>query len=113
MIRKRLDAWADSGHLWRERAALVATLALIRRGKFDETFRLAARFRDHPHDLIHKATGWMLRESGKRDIESLRVFLAKWAAKLPRTALRYAIERMTPEECGRWLAVPSGKRKSR
>ena len=113
VIRKRLDAWADSGYLWRERAAMVATLALIRRGELGETFRLAARFRDHSHDLIHKAIGWMLREAGRRDREALRAFLAKWTPELPRTALRYAIERMTPEERGHWLAVPSGRRRSR
>ena len=113
VIRKRLDAWADSEHLWRERAAVVATLALIRRDELGETFRLAARFRDHPHDLIHKATGWMLREAGKRDIEALRIFLTKWAPVLPRTTLRYAIERMTPEERERWMSVPSKKRKNR
>ena len=105
-IRRRLDGWAGSGHLWRERAAVVATNALIRRGRLEETFRLAARFRDHPHDLIHKACGWMLREAGKRDIEALRAFLEKWAPELPRTALRYAIERMAPDERKRWLAVP-------
>jgi 3-methyladenine DNA glycosylase AlkD len=113
MIRKRLDAWADSGHLWRERAAVVATLALIRRGDLDETFRLAARFRDHPHALIHKATGWMLREAGRRDMEALRAFLAKWTPELPRTTLRYAIEHMTLEERGRWMAVPSKRKRGR
>ena len=69
-------------------------------------FRLAARFRDHPHDLIHKACGWMLREAGKRDLEALRAFLSKWAPELPRTALRYAIERMTPDERKQWMAAP-------
>lgn len=109
-IRARLDAWADSGHLWRERASMVATLALIRRGRLAETFRLAARFRAHPHDLMHKAAGWMLREAGKRDISALREFLARWTAALPRTTLRYAIERMEEEERKRWMAVPTLKK---
>ena len=61
---------------------------------------------DHPHDLIHKAVGWMLRECGKRDPDRLRAVLAAHRAAMPRTALRYAIERFGAPERARWLARP-------
>jgi 3-methyladenine DNA glycosylase AlkD len=103
-IRGLLFSWADSGNLWRERAAMVATYARQRMGGLDETFWLAEHFINHPHDLMHKASGWMLREAGKRDVEALRLFLAKFHRQLPRTALRYAIEHMDAEERARWMA---------
>jgi 3-methyladenine DNA glycosylase AlkD len=101
--RRFLDKWAGSGKLWRERAAMVSTLALIRMGILEDTFRLAERFITHPHDLMHKASGWMLREAGKKNLDALRGFLAVFHKRLPRTALRYAIERMTPAERGKWM----------
>jgi len=101
--RRFLKKWADSGNLWRERAAMVSTLALIRRDNFEDTFRLAEYFITHPHDLMHKASGWMLREAGKRDLDALRAFLTVFHARLPRTALRYAIERMDPAERKKWM----------
>ena len=64
---------------------------------------LAERLRGDSEDLLHKATGWMLREAGKRDVAALRTFLARQAAHLPRTALRYAIERLPPAERRKWL----------
>jgi 3-methyladenine DNA glycosylase AlkD len=88
-----LDRLAASGHLWRERTAVVATYAFIREGDFSHTFRLAEGFLCHPHDLMHKATGWMLREVGKRNKTALCAFLDKNAVCMPRTMLRYAIER--------------------
>lgn len=106
-VRRFLSGWAESGVLWRERAAMVSTHSRQRQGSLAETFWLAERFMTHPHDLIHKATGWMLREAGKRDIGALRDFLASFHQRLPRTALRYAIERMEPEERKRWLAKPA------
>ena len=101
--RRFLKGWADSGNLWRERAAIVATLALIRRGSLEDTFWLAEYFINHPHDLMHKACGWMLREAGKRDIDALRGFLDVFHSRLPRTALRYAIERMEEAERKKWM----------
>jgi 3-methyladenine DNA glycosylase AlkD len=98
-----LKTWADSGNLWRERAAIVSTNALIRQGCLEETFWLAEYFINHPHDLMHKATGWMLREAGKKDIKALRDFLTVFHRRLPRTALRYAIERMEPAERNKWM----------
>jgi 3-methyladenine DNA glycosylase AlkD len=103
-IRHLLLAWADSGNLWRERAAMIATHARQRMGSFDETFWLAERFIAHPHDLMHKAVGWMLREAGKRDIGALRAFLVQFHRHLPRTALRYAIEHMGADERKKWMA---------
>jgi len=101
--RRFLEGWADSGNLWRERAAIVSTLALIRRGSLEDTFWLTEHFINHPHDLMHKACGWMLREAGKKDIDALRGFLEVFHSRLPRTALRYAIERMEDAERRKWM----------
>jgi 3-methyladenine DNA glycosylase AlkD len=92
-----MDNLANSGELWSERMAMVATLAFIRIGDYEPTLRLAALFITHSHDLMHKASGWMLRELGIRKPEVLKGFLHKYASVMPRTMLRYAIEKM-PEE---------------
>lgn len=102
--RRFLAAWATSGHLWTERSAMVSVYPLQRMGSLDETFWLAEHFIEHRHDLMHKAMGWMLREAGKIDREALRRFLIAFHKKLPRTALRYAIEHMDPEERRKWMA---------
>lgn len=103
--RDILDRLADmEGRLWHQRVAMVSTLALICGGEYADTFRIAGRLLTHTHDLIHKATGWMLREVGKRGGRSeLVMFLNTNAARMPRTALRYAIEHFTPEERRRYL----------
>lgn len=95
---------AHSGHLWRERIAVMATFYFIRQGDFAETLKLAEFFLGHEHDLIHKAVGWMLREIGKRDFETEYAFLKKHYQKMPRTMLRYAIEKFDPELRRRFLA---------
>ncbi len=95
--RSVLDRLAGSKSLWEQRIAMVSTITFIRRGEFADTFRLAERFLTHPHDLMHKAAGWMLREVGKRDCAALTEFLRKHRLSMPRTMLRYAIERY-PEE---------------
>lgn len=82
-----------SKDLWRRRIAIVATLYFIRKGRFAETLELSELLLNDTHDLIHKATGWMLREVGKRDLGALEAFLERNASRMPRTALRYAIER--------------------
>ena len=101
-----LDSLARSPSLWKNRVAVVSTLAFIRRGELDDAFRLCAASLRHPHDLMHKAVGWMLRECGKRDAARLRAFLSEFAPTLPRTALRYAIERFPADERKRWLSLP-------
>ncbi|MCL2389754.1 MAG: DNA alkylation repair protein [Elusimicrobia bacterium] len=92
-----LDKLANSGHLWSERIAIVSNMYLIKRGEFAKIKEFAVKFINHKHDLIHKAVGWLLREMGKKDEVELCVFLDKYAKKMPRTALRYAIEKFTPE----------------
>jgi 3-methyladenine DNA glycosylase AlkD len=92
--RQILYDLAETGHLWSERVAVVSTMEFIRNGQFTDIFRLSERFLTHPHDLMHKACGWMLREVGKRDELALEEFLDEHLTKMPRTMLRYAIERM-------------------
>ncbi len=79
--------------LWENRIAIVTTMLFIRHGDFSHTLAIADRLMTHPHDLIHKAVGWMLREVGKRDRNLLESYLKPRLATMPRTMLRYAIER--------------------
>ncbi len=88
---------ADSGHLWRQRVAMISSFFWIKKGEFGDALALAEKLKNHPHDLMHKAVGWMLREIGKRDFDSEFEFLKKHYRTMPRTALRYAIEKF-PEE---------------
>ena len=88
---------AGSGVMWERRIAIVATYRLIRAGSLGDTFALAALLEGDPHDLMHKAVGWMLREAGKQDEPRLLAFLDEHAATMPRTALRYSLERLSPE----------------
>lgn len=83
-----------SESLWHQRVAMVSTWMIIRAGRFEETLNLAEYFLTHKHDLMHKASGWMLREVGKRGgMEELTHFLDRFADVMPRTMLRYAIEK--------------------
>ncbi|MDO8967402.1 DNA alkylation repair protein [Algoriphagus sp.] len=88
---------AASGHLWRQRIAMISSYFWIKKGKFVDALALAEKLKNHQHDLIHKAVGWMLREIGKRDFDTEFDFLKKHYQSMPRTALRYAIEKF-PEE---------------
>ena len=106
--RRTLGWLAQSPNLWERRIAMVATLEHIRAGNLENTFWLAERLLDDPEDLLHKATGWMLREAGKRNAKALENFLGRHAERLPRTALRYAIERLAPAERRKWMGKKSG-----
>jgi 3-methyladenine DNA glycosylase AlkD len=89
-----LETWAQSKNMWERRIAVVATLYFIRKAKLEWTFKIAKLLLNDPHDLIHKALGWMLREAGKKDPAQLIQFLDQHRSKMPRTMLRYAIERL-------------------
>jgi 3-methyladenine DNA glycosylase AlkD len=91
--RKPLYRLVKSKSVWERRIAILATYHFIRLGEFDDTFALTESLLGDKHDLIHKAAGWMLREVGKRDRAALEKFLRKHASKMPRTMLRYSIER--------------------
>jgi 3-methyladenine DNA glycosylase AlkD len=99
-----LERLAKSDDVWERRIAIVATLAFIREGKFRPTLRISGLLLEDSHDLIHKAAGWMLREVGKRDRAVLDGFLKKSYRKMPRTMLRYAIERHPEPIRKRYLA---------
>lgn len=101
--RKKLKRLATSKSLWRQRVSVIATFPLIRDQQFAEILELAEKFLDHPHDLMQKAVGWMLREMGIQDPALLRAFLKEHVAVMPRTMLRYAIEKMSRAERTRWL----------
>jgi len=99
-----LIALAKSDLLWDRRIAMVSTWTFIREGDLVPTFTIAEMLLTDEHDLMHKAVGWMLREAGKKNESALEEFLDKYAAQMPRTALRYSIERMTPERRAYWRA---------
>jgi 3-methyladenine DNA glycosylase AlkD len=92
--RRVLHRLAKSSELWERRIAMVATAAFIRRGDLKDTFAIAACLLGDKHDLIHKAVGWMLREAGKQSRTEMIDFLRRNYSRMPRTALRYAIERL-------------------
>lgn len=102
--REILDELVVSPTLWDRRIAVLATFALLRAGQFDDTLRLCARLLRDPEDLLHKACGWMLREVGKRDLAPLRAFLTQHAGNMPRTMLRYSLEKLEPGERKKWMS---------
>ncbi|MDR0541509.1 MAG: DNA alkylation repair protein [Dysgonamonadaceae bacterium] len=89
---------AESDNLWEQRISIVSTWTFIKYRQYADTLALARKLLAHKHDLIHKAVGWMLREVGKKDRETLTDFLEEHHQKMPRTALRYAIEHFSSEE---------------
>jgi 3-methyladenine DNA glycosylase AlkD len=104
--KKILNALSGSANLWRRRIAIIATFAFIRARKFGETYFLAKKYFSDHEDLIAKASGWMLREAGKRDAKRLKKFLRTYAGKMPRTMLRYAIEKFPEQERKYFLRLP-------
>jgi 3-methyladenine DNA glycosylase AlkD len=95
---------AESSLVWDRRIAIMATLAFIKAGDFHWTFRLGARLLHDPHDLVHKAVGWMLREVGNRDRAAEEEFLARHYRAMPRVMLRYAIEKFPPQRRREYLS---------
>jgi len=96
--RSILFEFVHSENLWVRRISIVSTFTLIKNNQFNETLQIAKILLNDKHDLIHKAVGWMLREVYKRDQDLIRTFLKQNYAQLPRTTLRYAIERMDEVE---------------
>jgi 3-methyladenine DNA glycosylase AlkD len=96
--RSVLYLLSESQSLWEQRVAIVCTITLIAQHQFEDSLALVKKQMQHPHDLMHKANGWMLREIGKRDRSVLTAFLEEYTTQLPRTTLRYAIEHYSAEE---------------
>jgi 3-methyladenine DNA glycosylase AlkD len=99
---------ARSKSLWERRIAVLSTFHFIKQGEFSDTFKLARILLKDEHDLIHKAVGWMLREIGKRDLNAEQTFLKKHCKEMPRTMLRYAIERFPETVRLRYLSGTIG-----
>lgn len=98
-----LIKFSKSKSLWQRRVSIILTFALIRAGDPEPTLIISEALLQDKEDLIHKAVGWMLRELGKKDVMLLRGFLKQHSHEMPRTMLRYAIERLTEPERKRWL----------
>ena len=104
---KILDSLAQSDNLWKQRMSIVCSWKTSQQGDPSWCLRYAEIHLHHPHDLMHKAVGWMLREMGKRcSMDLLRDFLRQHAHEMPRTMLRYAIEKMPEQERQYWLNIP-------
>ena len=97
------DLAKDGKTIWEQRIGIVSTMTFIRHGQLQDTFEIADILLHHPHDLIHKAVGWLLREAGKRDKEALVAYLKPRCQTMPRTMLRYAIEKFPEAERQQYL----------
>ncbi len=94
---------AKSSNIWERRIAIISTFAFIKNKKFEDSLKLAEILLNDKHDLMHKAVGWMLREIGKKDLQVLENFLKKHCKTMPRTMLRYSIEKLSKEKRQRYL----------
>jgi 3-methyladenine DNA glycosylase AlkD len=103
-----LNKLAKSKSLWQRRVSIVFTFAFIRSGDIEPTFLMAEKLLGDKHDLIHKAVGWALREAGKLNGKELRGFLSKHSHEMPRTMLRYSIEKFAERERKQWLIESKG-----
>ena len=103
--RDMLYALTDTGHLWSQRAAIVACMAFAKKGDGKDITAISSAMLNHPHDLIHKACGWILRELGIADKSQLIHFLDQHTPSMPRTMLRYAIEKFDPQERKYYLSL--------
>lgn len=104
--RTLLDEMAMVDHLWTQRVAMVSTSYFIGKGEFEDVLRIAKLLLNHKHDLIHKAIGWMLREAWKRGGQTMvESFLTENIREIPRTALRYSLEKMTDERRGYFMKM--------
>ena len=101
-----LKKLVKSKNVWHRRIAIVSTFAELRAGRTEVTFTIAEQLLTDKHDLIHKAVGWLLREAGKKSSDQLLEFLRNHYERLPRTTLRYAIERLDPIDRKFWLRGP-------
>ena len=97
--------------LWEQRIGIVSTMTFVRHAQLDDTFAIADILLHHPHDLIHKAVGWLLREAGKRDKAALEAYLKPRCSTMPRTMLRYAIEKFPEPERQAYLQTRSLSRR--
>ncbi len=101
------DLARDGKTIWEQRIGMVSTMQFIRHGQVDDTYAIADIFLEKPqplHDLLQKAVGWLLREAGKRDEQRLKDWLSKRYTTMPRTMLRYAIEKFTTEERQKYMS---------
>ncbi len=101
--RSILYKWSKSDDLWTKRISIVSTFSFIRQNDLEDTFKIAEILLQDKHDLIHKAVGWMLREAGKRDLEKEEIFLKKHYKIMPRTMLRYSIEKFPESKRQKYL----------
>jgi 3-methyladenine DNA glycosylase AlkD len=107
LLDKKRDVLYDlvkSSNLWEKRIAIISTFSFIRNKQFEDTLKISKILLGDKHDLIHKAVGWMLREVGKRDLKTEEDFLKKYYKKMPRTMLRYAIEKFPEEKRKKYLS---------
>lgn len=104
-----IDSLVESKNMWERRVAIIATMAMIRKGEYDATLRVSKKLLDDKEDLMHKAVGWMLREVWKKDPARCEQFLVTHYTRLPRTTLRYAIERMEEGKRKKYLMRKNDK----